>query len=144
MVNSANIQITCEKTKLRKQFVDKKELEHWGNLWSKVVRCSAKWKNLGSENLLREWCSSGADMKKAWMDSTLMYIPFRLLIEASLMRRYLNKYNLWSKGDRLGLDMKIARMGHTLVYFPFWLLIERSRMTPFHHKFSSSWHHNSG
>ena len=45
-------------------------------------------------NLLSEWCSSGADMKKAWMDSTLMYIPFRLLIEASLMRRYLNKFNL--------------------------------------------------
>ena len=47
------------------------------------------------------------------MDSTLTYIPFRLLIEASLMRRYLNKFNLWSKGGRLGLDMKIARMGHT-------------------------------
>jgi hypothetical protein len=30
-------------------------------------------------------------MKKPWMDSTIAYIPFRALIEASLMRRYHKK-----------------------------------------------------
>ena len=38
-------------------------------------------------------------MKKAWMGSTLMYIPFRLLIEASQMRRYHNKLKVEGAGN---------------------------------------------
>ena len=50
-------------------------------------------------NLLSEWCRCGADMKKAWMGSTLMYVPFRLLIEASQMRRYHNKLKVEGAGN---------------------------------------------
>ena len=49
-------------------------------------------------NLLSEGCRCGLDMKLGWMDSTWMYIPFSLMIEASLMRRYHNKSICCQKG----------------------------------------------
>ena len=42
---------------------------------------------------LSEWCSSGADMKKPPMGSTLTYVPLVVLIEAPLMRHYHKKYH---------------------------------------------------
>ena len=71
---------------------------------SRVVNLLLEWCSSGADmkiaimrhasrvvNLLSEWRSSGADMIKAWIGSTLAYVLFRLLIEASLMRRYHNK-----------------------------------------------------
>ena len=58
---------------------------------------SAKMPSMGSFHapqpiiFLSEWCRCGANMKKPWMGSTLMYVPFRALIEASQMRRYHKK-----------------------------------------------------
>ena len=94
-------------------------------------------------NLLSEWCSSGADMKKAWMDSTLTYIPFRLLIEASLMRRYHNKYNLWSKVVRCG-DKRKNLGWDILDVFPIRGSKFGAADCGFSPQISSSLHHNSG
>jgi len=44
-----------------------------------------------ANDLLSEWCSSGADMINPRMGHTMLYFLFGDLIEASLMRRYHNK-----------------------------------------------------
>jgi hypothetical protein len=58
------------------------------------------------KNFLSEWCSSGDDTKNGGWD-ILVYFPFAILTEASLMRRYHKKLSSW-------FDIKFNRLNQIL------------------------------
>ena len=70
-------------------------------------------------NFASEWCRCDADMKRPWMGSTLLYVPFRVLIEVSQMRYYLA--NFASEWCRCDADMIKPPVGSTQCTSYWWL-----------------------